>query len=171
MNNWIYFLHSLVCIHVYNFNKIIQFRRSLFCLAETNQCSPNPCKNGGTCTERSGKFECTCTIGFKGLTCEGNSVDLLVYWFDDLMIWWFDDSMIWRLSDLIIWWFIDLWALPLYSFHKYWIIVYTFTARSSCSSNPCLNGGTCNEENIGYSCTCRVGYKNVNCQGLSLKFP
>lgn len=47
------------------------------------------------------------------------------------------------------------------------LLFYLFSARSSCSSNPCLNGGTCNEENIGYSCTCRAGYKNVNCQGWS----
>ena len=39
-------------------------------------------------------------------------------------------------------------------------------ARASCSSNPCLNGGTCNEENFSYSCSCRSGYKSNNCQGM-----
>lgn len=46
----------------------------IFFISETNQCSPNPCKNGGTCTDRNGKYECTCTIGFKGLTCEGRAI-------------------------------------------------------------------------------------------------
>ena len=39
---------------------------------EINLCLPNPCKNGATCTERvGGRYECTCPIGYKGITCEG----------------------------------------------------------------------------------------------------
>ena len=40
-------------------------------LIEINYCAPNPCKNGATCTEKNGKYECTCLIGYKGVTCEG----------------------------------------------------------------------------------------------------
>ena len=47
--------------------------------SEVNQCSPSPCKNGGTCSERNNRFECTCTIGFKGVTCEGKLI--LIGWF------------------------------------------------------------------------------------------
>lgn len=36
-----------------------------------NQCSPNPCKNGGLCVEKGTKYECTCPFGYKGVTCEG----------------------------------------------------------------------------------------------------
>lgn len=44
----------------------------VFLCEEINLCLPNPCKNGATCTERTGgRYECTCPIGYKGVTCEG----------------------------------------------------------------------------------------------------
>lgn len=33
-------------------------------------CSPNPCKNAGTCTEGAGTFTCTCKAAWGGTTCE-----------------------------------------------------------------------------------------------------
>ena len=40
-----------------------------------NKCLQNPCQNGGTCTESSagGGFECRCSIGYKGMNCEGQT--------------------------------------------------------------------------------------------------
>ena len=40
-----------------------------------NKCLQNPCQNGGTCTESSagGGFECRCSIGYKGMNCEGET--------------------------------------------------------------------------------------------------
>ncbi|XP_077400930.1 zonadhesin, like isoform X2 [Vanacampus margaritifer] len=36
---------------------------------------------------------------------------------------------------------------------------------SPCLSNPCLNGGTCNDiNNATYSCACAPGYEGFNCQ-------
>ena len=32
-----------------------------------------------------------------------------------------------------------------------------------CDSLPCLNGGTCNEDGNGYTCTCDQGYSGDNC--------
>lgn len=55
--------------------KIHQLIKFLF-FAEINLCLPNPCKNGATCTERTGgRYECTCPIGYKGVTCEGIDTD------------------------------------------------------------------------------------------------
>ena len=36
-----------------------------------SQCEPNPCRNGGTCYDVGGSFECVCMTGFKGARCEG----------------------------------------------------------------------------------------------------
>lgn len=36
-----------------------------------SQCEPNPCRNGGTCYDVGGSFECVCQTGYKGLHCEG----------------------------------------------------------------------------------------------------
>ena len=35
---------------------------------------------------------------------------------------------------------------------------------NECSSNPCLNGGTCVDRVNGYVCNCQPGYNGVRCQ-------
>ncbi len=36
-----------------------------------NPCSPNPCRNGGTCQANNvGGFMCLCPVGFEGICCE-----------------------------------------------------------------------------------------------------
>lgn len=42
-----------------------------FFLQEENKCHPNPCRNGGICTEANGAYICTCMEGYKGSNCEG----------------------------------------------------------------------------------------------------
>ncbi|KAI0242791.1 hypothetical protein LSAT2_011097 [Lamellibrachia satsuma] len=39
-----------------------------------------------------------------------------------------------------------------------------FVDTNECASNPCQNGGTCNDEVNKYSCDCGLGYAGVNCQ-------
>ena len=36
----------------------------------SSACSPNPCKNSGTCAVSGSTFKCTCQGNFSGLTCE-----------------------------------------------------------------------------------------------------
>ena len=44
-------------------------------------------------------------------------------------------------------------------------IQFTIPANG-CSTNPCLNGGTCtNRACGGYSCSCHTGYGGSPCQG------
>ena len=40
------------------------------CQSDIDECSPNPCKNGGVCTDLINSFRCTCPIGFAGERCE-----------------------------------------------------------------------------------------------------
>ena len=34
-----------------------------------NECSPNPCKNGGSCTDLVNGFSCSCVAGYNGDDC------------------------------------------------------------------------------------------------------
>ena len=37
----------------------------------SNPCSPNPCRNGGTCQiNNAGGFTCLCPVGYHGICCE-----------------------------------------------------------------------------------------------------
>ena len=38
-------------------------------LLKTDDCSPSPCKNGGTCTDGVGAYTCNCTVGYEGEDC------------------------------------------------------------------------------------------------------
>lgn len=54
---------------------IIQGFFDLLCLLPLirrfcNDCNPNPCLNGGECTDKISAFECSCTTGHTGDTCE-----------------------------------------------------------------------------------------------------
>ena len=48
-----------------------------FCLAlfhvpkyQRNECVKNPCKNGATCINTQGSYQCKCELGFNGKQCE-----------------------------------------------------------------------------------------------------
>ncbi len=38
-------------------------------VADTDDCSPNPCNNGGTCEDLFADFRCHCRPGWTGITC------------------------------------------------------------------------------------------------------
>ena len=46
---------------------------------ESDPCDPNPCQNGGVCTELAGNVDCGCINGYTGTLCEnppqGNGCD------------------------------------------------------------------------------------------------
>ena len=44
------------------------------------------------------------------------------------------------------------------------LIIVFITDISECSSNPCLNGGSCTDQVNGYACSCQPGYTGRQCQ-------
>ena len=41
-------------------------------VVDLNDCSPNQCQNGGTCTEKAAGFTCECAAGYNGDNCESS---------------------------------------------------------------------------------------------------
>ena len=54
--------HSIPCREVINHLKLIT-------LADINDCSPNPCQNGGICTDEVNNYKCSCVAGYTGYNC------------------------------------------------------------------------------------------------------
>ena len=40
------------------------------CNSDGNECSPDPCQNGGTCEDLVGSYRCDCNTGYSGTNCE-----------------------------------------------------------------------------------------------------
>ena len=40
------------------------------CFADIDECEPEPCQNGGTCSDGNGTYSCECTSGFNGTDCQ-----------------------------------------------------------------------------------------------------
>jgi len=41
-------------------------------------CDPDPCENGGGCTDTGSGFKCTCQPGFEGTHCEARKT-IIIY--------------------------------------------------------------------------------------------
>ena len=48
-------------------------------IPDRTECSPNPCRNGGTCIERIAAFTCRCRSGYGGKRCEFRRRSLQVF--------------------------------------------------------------------------------------------
>ena len=45
------------------------------CDVDIDECSPDPCQNGGTCTDGINSYNCSCIVGYTGNSCETNMDD------------------------------------------------------------------------------------------------
>ena len=41
-----------------------------YCFVDTDECSSDPCMNGGTCTDGVNSYSCACVAGYTGEDCE-----------------------------------------------------------------------------------------------------
>ena len=47
----------------------------MICCLDIDDCSPDPCMNGGTCVDGVNSHQCTCDVGYTGENCiEGNEL-------------------------------------------------------------------------------------------------
>ena len=43
---------------------------TLFLFVDIDECTSNPCQNGGTCADDTGGYTCRCDVGTSGTHCE-----------------------------------------------------------------------------------------------------
>ena len=43
-------------------------------ILDIDDCYPNPCENGGSCSDGIGTYNCTCISEFTGANCQGNNL-------------------------------------------------------------------------------------------------
>ena len=44
----------------------------IYSISDVDECSSNPCQNGGLCTDEINRFTCQCTAGYTGDFCENS---------------------------------------------------------------------------------------------------
>ena len=55
--------------------------------SDVDDCVPNPCENGGTCTDGINIFTCACMTGYSGKNCQTSKyLDLHRYHYHNLKI-------------------------------------------------------------------------------------
>jgi hypothetical protein len=115
------------------------------CAININECSPNPCLNGGSCTDGINSFSCTCAPGYTGPTCATNINEC-------------SPNPCLNGGSC---------TDGINSFSCTCLPGYTgptcATNINECSPNQCLNGATCVDGINSFSCTCLPGYSGPTC--------
>ena len=113
------------------------------------QCTPNPCKNGGQCIpdpKNSTAYTCKCAIHFEGKTCE-NDMDMCRT--NPCQN---DGSCTNSINN--------------YTCHcaEGFSGKNCETDNDTCRSSPCLNGGSCTNDINSYTCTCTNDFSGKSCE-------
>ncbi|XP_077999677.1 uncharacterized protein LOC144452453 [Glandiceps talaboti] len=117
------------------------------CAFEFDECSSNPCANGGECTDLTNDFDCSCPDGFIGATCSevfdycsteeepckngGTCSNVIGGKFCSC-------TSGWTSSDCTV-------------------------SIDDCIGDPCHNGATCVDGHNDFTCDCVTGYEGPNC--------
>ena len=59
---------SCCCYYHYYYNKYYYY------CVDIDNCSPNPCQNGGACTDEVAGYSCSCAAGYTGINCETGKI-------------------------------------------------------------------------------------------------
>ena len=62
------YIYIYVYIYIYIYNIIF--------ILDIDNCSPNPCENGGSCTDEVAGYSCSCAAGYTGTNCETGKIPL-----------------------------------------------------------------------------------------------
>nr|CAC20782.1 fibrosurfin [Paracentrotus lividus] len=114
--------------------------------ADTDECDPNPCLNGGICTDGVNSYTCSCPPGFTGTNCMDDINEC-------------DSDPCQNGGSCME---------GVDSFTCICAAGYTGTFCpddiNECASGPCQNGGICDNGLAMYTCDCQPGYTGINCE-------
>ena len=51
----------------------------LLYLSDINDCNPDPCENGATCSDEVNDYNCTCMAGFFGKNCSQGKILHIIF--------------------------------------------------------------------------------------------
>ena len=139
-------------------------------------CDPNPCENGGQCTDNGdGSFTCTCPPGWAGTNCESNIDE---YEANPCANGLCQDGHNQAICECLPGWTgancTNGQCLPdgnggfvctCEGFPDTGTMCNEPVVTDPCEANPCQNGGQCADNGSGgYTCTCAPGYTGDNCE-------
>ena len=68
-------LSSHTCVHLW-----------VNCFLDIDDCEPNPCANGGLCTDGVNSYTCSCAIGYMGPNCNTSKYTFIIFHFRYIQI-------------------------------------------------------------------------------------
>ncbi|EMP31745.1 Protein jagged-1 [Chelonia mydas] len=117
-----------------------------YCHENINDCSKNPCHNGGTCRDLVNDFFCECKNGWKGKTCHSRDSQC-----DEATCnnggTCYDEGDTFKCMCPAGW----------------EGATCNIARNSSCLPNPCHNGGTCVVSGDSFTCVCKEGWEGPTC--------
>ncbi|XP_065175396.1 fibropellin-1-like [Sycon ciliatum] len=112
---------------------------------QIDDCFPNPCENGGECTDGVRDFTCKCRLGFVGKRCQTNPDDCISNPCKNGA----------TCRDRVNGYTCDCPAG--------YVGPQCGTDPDDCQSNPCKNGATCIDRVNAFVCECQAGYIGELC--------
>lgn len=118
-----------------------------------NECSRNPCQNGGQCVDLINDFTCNCVDNWKGKTCHSSKLVLLAPTSQtELTVPVSHVSMLRTFS-----------FSSSSEFHCFSASHPSLAGESQCDSTTCSNGGTCFDHGDSFLCSCPSGWGGSTC--------